>query len=67
MERGMIRRIFKRFAKRRQVQLMVARDIADKELQRAVLSGDTRRINASRKAMMEATHAQMRAELGWKC
>ena len=62
----MIRRILNRLSRRRHVDLMVAREVADKELQKAVLSGDTHRINASRKAMMEATHAQMRAELGWK-
>lgn len=61
----MIRRILHRLQRnRRLTALMVRRQIADKELQRAVLSGDTRRIHAARAAMQAATHAQLREELG---
>ena len=55
-----LRRIF---PDRKLTALRIAREIADKDLQRAVLSGDTQRINAARKAMQDATHAQMAHEL----
>lgn len=50
------------FPDRQHTALMVAREIADKALQRAVLSGDTQSIRAARDAMQDATHALMRHE-----
>ena len=55
-----LRRIF---PDRKLTALRVAREIADKDAERAVLSGDTQRIKAARKAMQDATHAQLRHEL----
>ena len=51
------------FPDRKLTALRVAREIADKDAQRAVLSGDTQRIKAARKAMRDATHALLRHEL----
>ena len=50
------------FEDRRYTQLLVARDIADRELQVAVLSRDTKRINKAQSAMSDATYALMRYE-----
>lgn len=58
-----LRRIF---PDRKLYALRIARELASADLQRAVLSGETQRIKAARKAMQEATHAQMAHELGMR-
>lgn len=50
------------FPRRDLTGLRVAREIADRDLQAAVLSRDTQRISAAQAAMTRATHAFMRAE-----
>lgn len=55
----LLRRMFPR---RDLTGLRVAREIADRDLQAAVLSRDTQRISAAQAAMTRATHAFMRAE-----
>ncbi len=54
------------FPSRKLTMLRSARMIADKALQRAVLSMDTQAINKAQDAMRKATHAVMAAELGVK-
>jgi hypothetical protein len=51
------------FPDREHVLLMAAREIADAQLRKAVLSGVTQRKPDAFKAMRDATHAQMAHEL----
>ena len=51
------------FPDRKLTALRIARELASTDLQRAILSSDTQRINAAREAMQAATHAQLAHEL----
>lgn len=57
---------FIRTRKARWLDAVARRNAADRDLQRAVLSGSTQRIHAARKAMQDATSALMRIENGGK-